>query len=720
MEMRSPLLQSHAEQEAVSARKPHSKLSRAVIVAACLCACVGLAVLYVASASPKQDNIPDVSLSSVLLNDMMDVQESFLPDESDVALQLLAQPALASCLGDGQLPVDQMARLSEKEKLALFIKGRCLPVVLIPGVLASRLRIEIDCPTLRDKSPAAFESCGWNACEGKGFKKSVPNKEYDVWVPDEFAPLSVVGVRHRNCWVNLFKLHLNDSTGTVQFTDTPGVKISPYGLTPETKQYSNCGTSGTDGLNPDHLPFRNKQLQVFRFVSQALLSRGYQAGVTMFNLPYDWRREVQSTNVQLAMEKQIRLAYRLTGKKVLVVGHSMGNLNALYTLNRMSQADKDLMIHRFLAVNPPFLGAHEVVYKGINGIPAAVGLGFGLDVPAQRDVFHNLGSVLELLPKNSFEIHRDAAWLQQVRQRLALESELMLLDADSARKRWQELVDNDNVPLPWFPNALAQCSNKAAFDKRDPRCFLPFVDYATHPFLEIVDEPIQWDQASVNAIVKRGVFNHDTNKTFELYSRIAKNELNQVNNPNVAMDVVYMAHVPTRNQERFTSDPAIVDADGQPPSPVELVSEVGDGSVTATSALFAGIKWAHEYIHKTNPNAKEVMLVEYCSSFDSTAVPYKFNGPFKGMLCECSAGGYFDHTGSSCNHRNILRDPKFVEYVVDSSFVADTSVPLVQGAPEVLPDKALWYLNTECPVLDKSIPVDIEEILRRARAAADV
>ncbi len=48
-------------------------------------------------------------------------------------------------------------KLSIKDYLILFAKGPCSPVALVPGVMASKLVIEIDCEKLRSSEEKVFE-----------------------------------------------------------------------------------------------------------------------------------------------------------------------------------------------------------------------------------------------------------------------------------------------------------------------------------------------------------------------------------------------------------------------------------------------------------------------------------------------------------------------------------------------------------------------------------
>lgn len=54
--------------------------------------------------------------------------------------------------------------MTKSEKLEAFIKGPCSPAVIVPGILGTALKVEIDCETLQKEEPEIFSTCGWNSC----------------------------------------------------------------------------------------------------------------------------------------------------------------------------------------------------------------------------------------------------------------------------------------------------------------------------------------------------------------------------------------------------------------------------------------------------------------------------------------------------------------------------------------------------------------------------
>jgi triacylglycerol esterase/lipase EstA (alpha/beta hydrolase family) len=68
---------------------------------------------------------------------------------------------------------------------------------------------------------------------------------------------------------------------------------------------------------------------------------GYQIGLTLFGLPYDWRRIAGDNQVAANLLRTLEYIFALTGKKSVIITHSMGGLNVLQALNQISQEKKD-------------------------------------------------------------------------------------------------------------------------------------------------------------------------------------------------------------------------------------------------------------------------------------------------------------------------------------------------------------------------------------------
>jgi hypothetical protein len=59
---------------------------------------------------------------------------------------------------------------------------------------------------------------------------------------------------------------------------------------------------------------------------------GYQPGLTLQPLPYDFRYGILASNTQELLPQVINNLYYATGKKVVIIAHSLGTLHTLTNL----------------------------------------------------------------------------------------------------------------------------------------------------------------------------------------------------------------------------------------------------------------------------------------------------------------------------------------------------------------------------------------------------
>lgn len=60
-------------------------------------------------------------------------------------------------------------KMSHKEYLHEFSKGKCNPTVIVPGLISTKLIVEIDCEVLEKENPTLFNYCGWERCKKSFF-----------------------------------------------------------------------------------------------------------------------------------------------------------------------------------------------------------------------------------------------------------------------------------------------------------------------------------------------------------------------------------------------------------------------------------------------------------------------------------------------------------------------------------------------------------------------
>ena len=193
------------------------------------------------------------------------------------------------------------ATLSKKDILKEFARGKCSPMLVIPGLLSTKLLVRIkDCHALRDDFPDLFSACGFNACEKKWdeFWKKVPASEYTSWIPDVFSPLSIFAVNQSSnfCFARFIKQQL-DFTKPIEdaLVSNSAFEVGLYGNSARTAKFLGCGDGSVVDLLPTY--YQTKETKTFGFFFQRLAGMGHVAGLTYQTLPYDFGKSYRNSEV---------------------------------------------------------------------------------------------------------------------------------------------------------------------------------------------------------------------------------------------------------------------------------------------------------------------------------------------------------------------------------------------------------------------------------------
>mmetsp|Transcript_21207 Transcript_21207/g.2844 ORF Transcript_21207/g.2844 Transcript_21207/m.2844 type:complete len:120 (-) Transcript_21207:164-523(-) len=105
--------------------------------------------------------------------------------------------------------------------------------------------------------------------------------------------------------------------------------------------------------------------------------------------------------------------------------------------------------------------------------------------------------------------------------------------------------------------------------------------------------------------------------------------------------------------------------------PETIYNTLGDTTVSSNSALVGPIKWRYEFEQKTDPNAKPIKIVEFCSlnsptldvnTETSPSGEKTFtNGGYNGLACSCLETGDY----SDCIHACMISDPYYVKFIAN-------------------------------------------------------
>ena len=305
-----------------------------------------------------------------------------------------------------------------------FVASDCNPVVLVPGLYSTILRYHVySCKLMKMNHPDIYSQCYTDRN-----KDCNDGEEERLFMSENFTKDS----DKSGCFGRLLSLNLKEATypqekiekGEVYEELYQGFRVTYYGDTPETKEYSKCGINASINLLDKFSSvgyFGNKNANLWRYVVEKLeKDYGYTAGLNLFNIPHDWRNLPNSKMTNDIMKDTIDLAYNINKKKIVFLTHSLGSLITYnHLVENMTQSEKDLKVQKMVNIAPPFLGAMKAVKPAFfatnemdNKVKYLINL---LDVEFslknQREYYPYLPISLQLIPSSFWNNQKDEAWV---------------------------------------------------------------------------------------------------------------------------------------------------------------------------------------------------------------------------------------------------------------------------------------------------------------------
>lgn len=576
--------------------------------------------------------------------------------------------------------------MSPNAYLEAFRRGPCSPVIVLPGIIGTKLRMEVDCKLLKEKHPDVFESCGWTTCSSSifSFSTSSPKKEYNLWIPDFNAPFSLVNSNSKTnkCLPNVISFGWNAQTKQIVRKPIAGIIISPMGYTKETRTNSRCGFDAISQLIGIAFDFLlPKSMGVFQKFREALERAGYKVGLTAQALPYDWRKAFYDNEVGLHFITMAERMVDMIGKKVSIVAHSYGNMNLLNVFSKTTQQKKDKLINKYFALGPPYIGAPKALHTMIGANSQfSLGDGFGISSEAFSRIVQT-PSVYDLMPRRGWTLFKDTTWMKSIKNRIARES---------AKPNPFQLTDQEDIVSKIFPGFNENCFEKKFTETASQQCASGLSDYSNFGTIagDLVDVDHLPTLLGKYAIVENARYMYE--------QEVNQGNYDTLTNPGVAVIIVYLTALPTLTRQFYNDDPTKITKSGSNKfvTPNRVENTPGDGSVPAISSLLPGLKWAHEFSQK-QAGAKPVVFAEVCSIKARRQSVQKFgrdvaDNDYHGVACECKS------SVKDCDHAGMVSDANVVEYLVQS--LADNQKPTAVAKP--LSDADLKRVVDQCELLN--------------------
>lgn len=549
--------------------------------------------------------------------------------------------------------------MTRREYLKEFARGPCSPIILIPGLTASKLVVQIDCEELRSHDPETFSICGWNTCQKSAYEfwKTAPEKEYELWVPGIFSPMSIFSLTERPnfCFFRLTSFNFDFSRPASEFiTAKPGRRVFPAGFSPLSRKTPRCGAPAMENLLP--FAWQTKDSKGFKKVFDTLETLGFRAGLSFQPLPYNFLLTVHRNEVQLNFKDSLERLLKYTGKKTVIFSHSMGNTNVLHFLSQLSQPAKKALVLNWLGVAPALTGSPGLNDLLIGGYPSfsimngRVGLHFR---PSVESLSVRAASY-DLMAREPFKTFEGQPWIDQLRKRLNYEQQF-------------PKVPFEDSGLPFWPPFDAECHPEPHRRSEGSRCALGIIETIDQPILTFNDK--DFAVKDMPEFLKDYAINE---KVPKIYEKLVTEELMQ-KNPGVPVVLVFGSMLETGVGWSYRGDKDTWYNSSLYHPRNTTVSHPGDNTLSTTSQLMIPLRWALEF-DSQKQGSFPVKFFQFCSAFKNDQPLYDLRDPdseyrikangYVGLRCECmkNSPGNFD----DCSHGSMHTDSNVIGLLLEA------------------------------------------------------
>ncbi len=681
----------------------------------------------------------------------------------------------------------------KKEKITKnmrFIAGSCSPVILIPGILSTQLRAEIDCENLYNKEKDIYKKmklfCRFdNVCPAN----SADNFTYY----DERLFLNLLGTfginkhywqcnnyndyyyNNSNCQnlysacfsflmgvYNKYEDCANLETNKHICTKSDYIKITFFGGTKKSYNESECGINAIRNIF-DKSMGDAPQTKVFGDIVNYLLDLGYSFGFSLGGVPNDFRKFIStnyiSTNI---LRYLIDSFYNNTGKKVIIIGHSFGNLVALNNL--VSKENQYLIpkIKKFIAVAPPFAGSTKLITSYLHDFTTLDTIITKFEYFGQALLFKSFPLLSELLPFSILsklsELEEYKDFVKMIKDRIKLEN-CLLQDNCTEETALNMNQEFDEFFKSYYPSLKEPACNitekynlTGLYEKR---CFLNYYNIFDNPLFISVNNstlidsdnfdmndycnnnkgkcfyPIEKneDKRSIEELMAMGRFAYgmpEMQELFEIYNKNKKEYFldgDNLNNSDFESEDEFRKE--NLDQIEYNKIISLIKDLPIPPVDTEIVYSSllstetgefindndairsgkkiysgGDGNVSSWSSSLVGLKWIYDKKKKNLP--QNIKLVEYCSKLYNYSYYNNSNNNFVSLRCKCFDQRYNKYSfADSCSHQYMLQD-SYLHYYLKTIISNDNTVKIkrIEAAKKSLNDNTDYEMKCNLDLLN--------------------
>ena len=286
------------------------------------------------------------------------------------------------------------------------------------GDWGTKLQVKINCKDLMAYEWSLYEKikvfCGKNVCSGGD--KNDPDVTYDFWLnamkkgfslwrlkkdennnlSEEEEQLSEEEIKYENLkitWdrnnrygacLGFFLTIFNNKDECPVINETKegdteekitricghsqNIQISYGGGFINKDTNSSCGVSAVENVLYSFV--NSEKANVFKHMTDYLVLQGYEKGFSLAAIPNDFRKFINTnTFVHDALKYHVDRMYELTGKPVIIIAHSFGNLVTLDALTKEAiNGNFTKKIKKWISLAAPFAGANKAIDYFLNGM----------------------------------------------------------------------------------------------------------------------------------------------------------------------------------------------------------------------------------------------------------------------------------------------------------------------------------------------------------------
>ena len=314
-----------------------------------------------------------------------------------------------------------------KKRLS-FVHGKCSPVLIVAGLMATRLNAIINCKKAKESIEfwRRFKVfCGNDiVCKDNSDKTEM----YSFWPNANHYGFNMQSNEANTCFGFFFNIFHNDLScfnlkGEDQipmcFNLKSFIEIYPAFINKkaETKDKDRlkCGLGPIKNILTEYWTGEKANdyagaARGFEDIYKFLTKQGYEEGFSFGGVPYDFRYNYcKNKEFGANFEKMVNYLFEQTGKKVTIVAHSYGNLNSLYQMTKGSLKGKvKTFVNHFISLAPPLTGVIKTALMASRGSPEltfndSYGYPIKFNRFAQSISLPTIGSTYGLFKYNAFE-----------------------------------------------------------------------------------------------------------------------------------------------------------------------------------------------------------------------------------------------------------------------------------------------------------------------------